>query len=197
MGIKCLLSFEEVRDMVLDGNTYAEIARRCGVSRQRVQQIISPPRHIMAKVKERAQGRCEDCGILIHKGAHLHHVNGDKIDPVKFNGIENIKYLCLGCHRKEHRQHDKKCPQCQKIFYGSSTYCSPECRALYRALSRSQTVYNIKSLRESLKLTQEELAKQLIVTVSTVQKWEIGRNKPGKLAQRQIKKLERKLKKRA
>src|SRR3990167_1944989 len=96
------MSVDEMRDMLLLGMTYKEISQRVGISRQRVEQLLSPPKHIMAKVKERARETCEDCGIILTHGAHLHHVNSDTIDPVQYNGIENISYLCPGCHRRRH-----------------------------------------------------------------------------------------------
>lgn len=55
-----------------------------------------------------------------------------------------------------------------------------------------QTEMDIKKLRENLGgITQEELARRLKVSVVTVQKWEQGKNKPSRLARRQIERLER------
>ncbi|HZR80381.1 MAG TPA: helix-turn-helix domain-containing protein [Candidatus Binatia bacterium] len=45
---------------------------------------------------------------------------------------------------------------------------------------------DIKDLRKKLKLTQEELARELAVTVSTVNRWENGHSGPSKLALRSI-----------
>ncbi len=44
----------------------------------------------------------------------------------------------------------------------------------------------IKSLRKSLGLTQEEFAHAVAVTFSTVNRWENGHAKPSKLARRAI-----------
>ncbi len=129
---------EEMRDMLLDGRHYTEIAASAGISRQRVEQLLSPPRHLMTKVRERAQDRCEDCGILIHKGAHLHHINGDNLDPNQYNGIENIKYLCPSCHKREHRTLFKTCKTCNILFYArgvSQGFCSEECHIKYYSRS--------------------------------------------------------------
>ena len=50
----------------------------------------------------------------------------------------------------------------------------------------------VKSLRERLKLTQQDLAQQLGVSLATISRWEHGHNRPSKLARRQLERLERK-----
>lgn len=45
---------------------------------------------------------------------------------------------------------------------------------------------DIKDIRERLDLTQEELAHKLGVSWITIARWESGKNKPSKLAQRAI-----------
>ena len=47
----------------------------------------------------------------------------------------------------------------------------------------------IKELRRKMGLTQEDLARQLEVSLSTVQRWEGKGTKPIRLARREIKKL--------
>lgn len=80
------------------GLSYAAIAKKVGLSRQRVQQIIRPPKPIYDLVKARAKGKCENCGIVVASG-HVHHAhNGDK----NFNDIANLQYLCPSCHRVQH-----------------------------------------------------------------------------------------------
>ena len=44
----------------------------------------------------------------------------------------------------------------------------------------------IKKIRNSLKLTQEEFAHQLGVTLCTVNRWETGKTSPSRLAKKQI-----------
>lgn len=51
---------------------------------------------------------------------------------------------------------------------------------------------DIKDIRIKLRLTQEELAHKLGVSWGTVARWEAGRSKPSKLAQRAIENLIRK-----
>ena len=109
-----------------------------GVSRQRIEQIVSPPQHIYEAVKERANSQCEDCGIIIKIGAHLHHNNGDDITGDSFNDLSNIAYLCPGCHRRRHRisPTTTTCQQCQTVFDVGrrvTKFCSDRCaRAYYR-----------------------------------------------------------------
>ena len=81
-----------------EGLTYAAIASKVGLSRQRVQQIVRPPKPIYDAVKAKADGKCEECGVVVSNG-HIHHANGA---GENFNDMENLQYLCPGCHRKAH-----------------------------------------------------------------------------------------------
>lgn len=85
--------------MRLDGMTYEAIAKAKGITRQRVQQLISPPPQIRKYIVEKADGLCEDCGILVGNSGHIHHEgnNGEN-----YNDIENLKLLCISCHRAYH-----------------------------------------------------------------------------------------------
>jgi len=47
-------------------------------------------------------------------------------------------------------------------------------------------VMDIKTMREQLGLTQDELARKLGVSWGTIARWEGGRSKPSKLAQKAI-----------
>ncbi|MSP74388.1 MAG: XRE family transcriptional regulator [Myxococcales bacterium] len=47
----------------------------------------------------------------------------------------------------------------------------------------------IRSLREALKLTQEEFARERGVSFTTVSRWENGHGKPSRLARRQLEEL--------
>jgi putative transcriptional regulator len=48
---------------------------------------------------------------------------------------------------------------------------------------------NIRELRRNLRMTQEEFAHTLGITVATVNRWENGHAKPSKLARRAIDRL--------
>lgn len=85
----------------LDGLTYAAIAKKVGLSRQRVQQIVRPPKPIYDAVKARAHGKCESCEIHIQDG-HVHHIEADGRTVETFNDLHNLLYLCPACHRRMH-----------------------------------------------------------------------------------------------
>ena len=52
--------------------------------------------------------------------------------------------------------------------------------------SKDDLPRRIKSIRQQLGLSQEELAQKLGVSFSSVNRWENGQTKPSKLARRQI-----------
>lgn len=52
-----------------------------------------------------------------------------------------------------------------------------------------QTGTSIRELRRNLRMTQEEFAHTLGITVATVNRWENGHAKPSKLARRAIDRL--------
>jgi DNA-binding transcriptional regulator YiaG len=49
--------------------------------------------------------------------------------------------------------------------------------------------HRIRSLREALKLSQEEFARELGVSFTTVSRWEHGHGKPSRLGKRQIEEI--------
>ncbi len=52
-----------------------------------------------------------------------------------------------------------------------------------------QSGTSIRELRRNLRMTQEEFAHTLGITVATVNRWENGHAKPSKLARRAIERL--------
>jgi len=91
----------EALRMRLEGRTYQEIGERFGVSRQRVQQVLSAPKHIKELVIKRAGGKCEDCGIIIRRSPQIHHT-GKANGPEDYQDEENLQLLCLSCHLRAH-----------------------------------------------------------------------------------------------
>ena len=59
-------------------------------------------------------------------------------------------------------------------------------------MEQEQLKVKIKTLRNRMGWSQEDLARHIDVSLSTVQRWEIKGSKPTKLAQRELKKLFRK-----
>jgi len=86
----------------LNGYTYEQIAEGAGITRQRVQQILSPPKAIRDHIIKKYDGCCVDCSIRVGKSGHVHHVNTDIED---YGDIENLVLLCISCHRKRHREY--------------------------------------------------------------------------------------------
>ena len=54
--------------------------------------------------------------------------------------------------------------------------------------------YKVKELRHKMNWTQEDLARSMYISLSTVQRWESKGAKPSRLASRELKKLFRKAK---
>jgi len=90
---------KEMLDLRLQGQTYEAIATQAGISRQRVQQLLSPPRAVRDYVVKKHDGRCKECGLIVGKSGHVHHVgsNGEN-----YNDIDNLQLLCISCHRRKH-----------------------------------------------------------------------------------------------
>ena len=61
----------------LDGYTYKRIADDTGVSRQRIQQLLSPPKEVRNYVIRKYNGQCADCGIIVGRSGHVHHNDSD------------------------------------------------------------------------------------------------------------------------
>ena len=53
---------------------------------------------------------------------------------------------------------------------------------------------DIKEIRTKLNLTQQELAQQIGVSVVVISRWERGVSHPSKLAQRELARLEKRVK---
>jgi transcriptional regulator with XRE-family HTH domain len=63
-------------------------------------------------------------------------------------------------------------------------------------MDSKEFVQKLKDFREEYKLTQEDVAKEMGVHFSTVNRWENCKARPSKLALQQFESLEKKMKKR-
>jgi DNA-binding transcriptional regulator YiaG len=66
-------------------------------------------------------------------------------------------------------------------------FMQPRRRSVKR--TRKDDTLDVKALRLRLALTQEELARQLGVSLSTVSRWETGRSSPSRLARQRLSEL--------
>jgi hypothetical protein len=138
-------------EMKLKGMTYAEIGKALGVSRQRAQQMVRPPKAIYDAVQDRAKGRCEHCGIELQRG-HVHHKEGD---DVGYNDLRNLEYLCISCHRAVHSgpvqaaSQDCKCRLCGHAWVSGPTepLKCPKCKR-YTWHQRHADAEVIRGLKE-------------------------------------------------
>ena len=53
----------------------------------------------------------------------------------------------------------------------------------------SKTDIDVRALRDALGMTQEEFAREVGVSFTTVSRWETGRGTPSRLARRQLEQL--------
>ncbi len=115
----------------LDGFTYQYIADKAKVSRQRIQQILSPPKAIRQFVVKKFSGRCADCGIYVGDSGHVHHQNSLEED---YQDINNLFLLCVSCHHRRHSLNHKVLKPC--LFCGElrdrKLFCNHKCRGKYR-----------------------------------------------------------------
>lgn len=102
---KTKVTKEKMIEMKLNGDTYSQIAKKLKISRQRVQQITSPPKEVRDYIIQKYNGRCARCDIQVHKTGHIHHVGS--IDE-NYNDIDNLILLCPSCHCKEHKGESQK-----------------------------------------------------------------------------------------
>lgn len=86
--------------MKLSGRTYTVIGKELGISRQRAQQLISPPRPIRNLIVARAGGLCQHCEAPIGRAGHVHHTGNNGED---YNDVANLILLCPGCHMHAHQ----------------------------------------------------------------------------------------------
>lgn len=72
-------------------------------------------------------------------------------------------------------------------------YCAtnPHCQQIQliktnMAVIPNEFAFSVKSIREQLRISQEDLAKELGVSFATVNRWENNRTQPSQLAKKQL-----------
>lgn len=124
---------KEMLQLRLEGRTYQYIAGKAGVSRQRIQQVLAPPPAIRNYVVNKYDGYCSDCGVYVGVGGHVHHegANGDE----DYNDIENLKLVCVSCHRRKHGNPPQfQCLNC-KAAIKKGIFCSKICVSQYHTVT--------------------------------------------------------------
>ncbi len=134
----------------LEGKTYQEISQASSISRQRVQQLLSPPCSIRKFIFQKYQYKCQDCGIAVGRSGHIHH---DGENGEDYNDIANLMLLCPSCHRKKHRTVVHFCKHCGQSINSQQTYCSDSCmKQHYRlSLACSYCGKNFEGLKSAIK----------------------------------------------
>lgn len=94
--------------------TYTQIAKKYGVSRQRIQQKICPPQCMKEFIVERDNFKCVLCGTVVGYSGHIHH----KGYKESYNNPANLELLCTSCHVKIHKgpPQTRPCTFCGKQF---------------------------------------------------------------------------------
>jgi 5-methylcytosine-specific restriction endonuclease McrA len=100
----------------LGGLSYAEIGQRLGLSRQRIQQILSPPAHVRREVVQKAKGKCSFCGLMVGMSGHVHHRRALGAAADDYNDMENLTLLCGSCHAVRHVVPEHAAKSVQKMI---------------------------------------------------------------------------------
>lgn len=117
---------QQAIELKVAGYTYAEIGAIMGVSRQRVEQIISPTKEVLLKVRRRTNGLCALCGNEL---TTIHHKSSVQT-AADFDSPENMVLLCKSCHKIADVVRIRYCKTCGKeIEVGN--YCS-DCRPKWK-----------------------------------------------------------------
>lgn len=82
--------------MWLTGMTFTDIAKEMGVSRQWVQEMLTPPPALRKATYARAQGKCQVCGMHLGRNAHYH---SEPTGPIE-DFSKPLVMLCCACHRQ-------------------------------------------------------------------------------------------------
>ena len=127
----------------LEGWSYGQIAKEAHVSRQRVQQVLSPPKEIRAFVAKRSEYRCQQCHTELGLSGHVHHANGDATTEEEYEKVDELVYLCMPCHRNVHGIQGGKA----QVFVNLQLRVPPE---LYEKLAAAVNAYEDRGEKTSL-----------------------------------------------
>jgi hypothetical protein len=147
----------EIIRLKQQGKSYRVIGLLAGVSRQRIQQILSPSQDTKNKLVRYAKGKCSKCGKYIGSSGQAHHRKYKVSD-----NLHDFDYLCTSCHIREHRKiyycgickkeagyRRKICKECtHKLHYDILTcsVCGNEYE-ITKACNRHRTIRNTSGQR--------------------------------------------------
>lgn len=159
---------DEALQLRLDGLTFGAIAERLGISRQRVQQLLAPPRDVRDSVVIEALGKCSSCQLFVGTAGHVHHIQATTIEEENYNDRANLTLLCPSCHRIAHKGRPQSRSHQQQLAERSA---------------KSASVYvevgeRIRLARRRLGLTQRGLGERLGVSHAAVSDLERGVTRP-------------------
>jgi len=118
------------------GLQLSEIARRLGLSRQRVYQIVRPAPWVDNRVRSKAESKCQDCNVALRAG-HVH-------DNIRLGGfmkrlLATLTLLFLASTARADTFTYALTPVNPANFYESFTYTSP-------VLITTQTIVPVSDL---------------------------------------------------
>ena len=81
--------------------TFTEIAEKYGVSKQRIQQLVSAPPAIRKFVHENSKKVCRECGApVVLRDMQVHEQGAGLVD--NYDNISMLICMCRDCHVTEH-----------------------------------------------------------------------------------------------
>ena len=118
----------------LEGRSYQYIANEAGVSRQRVQQVLSPPTEVRDFVVLKYDGYCSRCGLYVGQNGHIHHNHSNSEN---YNSVGTLELLCIACHRHRHNIPTQlRCLCCGKPNERKrGLFCSRDCHKKYHSIT--------------------------------------------------------------
>jgi len=136
------------------GLSYSDIAKKYNVSRQYIQECVSPSNKLRREIYEMYDYKCNSCGALVGESGHIHHI---KYKYNILNNIKNLQLLCRVCHLYLNKKKPYPscrytirfliCSQCGILFYPPKSkrerriknnksglfFCTKHCQGLWLA----------------------------------------------------------------
>ena len=151
----------------LAGLSDLAIAKRMGVSPQRIGQLLAPPLAIRRIVIERARGRCASCGGHVGLSGRIHHRASRGMTCSQYNDLGNLVLLCPQCYRRARRTRMEQMPAGPQLVTASRT-------------ARVSLGHQIMLRRREQQLTQKQLAARAQIGHAYLTRIERGGRRAGR-----------------